>query len=74
MRKIIGKIRARLTRRNVLWFLKTNVQSWIIQGSIIGALTVCGVGTLAAAVSAKTAAYVVFAAQCVKAARSTPAE
>lgn len=57
-------IRDRLTRRNALWFAKTNVQSWVLQGVLAGLLTVAGVGAMAALVSAKAAAYVVFVAQC----------
>lgn len=63
------KIRERLTWRNAKWFAKVNVQSWVIQGALVGVLTVAGVGTVAALVSAKVAAYVVFAGQCVQAAR-----
>lgn len=64
------KLWKRMTWKRVKWAVKVNVQSWILQGVLVGAMTVCGVGVLAAAVSAKVAAYVVFACQCVKAARS----
>lgn len=65
-----SKVKSRCTRKNAWWFAKTNVQSWVLQGLVVGLLTVVGVGAIAAMVSAKVAAYVVFAAQCVKAARS----
>jgi len=64
------RITSKLTRRNLWWCVKVNVQSWILQGALVGLLSVVGVGTVAAIVSAKVTAYVVFAGQCVAAARA----
>lgn len=69
MRKLIKKAGEKLTRKNAIWFAKVNLQSWVFQGLAVGLLTVAGVSALAAVVSAKVAAWVIFAAQCVKAAR-----
>lgn len=66
----MNRIKAKLTRANAIWVLKTNVQSWVIQGSIAGVLSVVGVGAVSALVSAKAAAYAVFLVQCVSAIRS----
>lgn len=49
------------------------MQSWVIQGVLVGLLSVLGlsaVASVASVVSAKVAAYVVFAAQCVVAAKA----
>ena len=70
MKRLIRTAAARLTRRNALWFLRVNVQAWVIQGALVGLLTVCGLGTLHAMISAKVAAYVVFVGQCLQAARA----
>ena len=69
MPSLARRIRDRLTRKNVRWFLKCNVQSWVLQGAMVFGMSVCGVGAVAALVVAKGAAYAVFAAQCVGAAR-----
>lgn len=69
MKKLIRKVRERTTWKNARWFLRVNVQSWILQGALVGALTVAGVGAIAALVSAKVTAYVVFVGQCVRAGR-----
>jgi len=65
----MARITRNLTRKNAVWFVRVNAQSWVIQGVLIGLLTVVGVGGLAAMVTAKTAAWVVFAGQCLKAAK-----
>jgi flagellar basal body-associated protein FliL len=70
MKTLISKAAKKVTRRNAVWFLKTNVQSWVLQGVLVGLLTVAGVGAVAAMVSAKAAAYTVFLAQCVNAAKA----
>jgi hypothetical protein len=70
MRKAITKVRERMTRKNIVWFAKTNVTSWVIQGSLIAVFSLVGMETMRAMVSAKVAAYVVFGVQCVKQARA----
>lgn len=62
-------IKKTVTRKNAVWFAKTNLQSWLLQGAVIGVLTLAGFGTVIAVVSAKAAAYAVFAGQCIKAYR-----
>lgn len=64
------KLRNRLTWGNARWFARATVLSWLLQGALVGLLAVLGVGTLAAVVSAKATAYVVFLGQCVTAARA----
>lgn len=66
----MSRIKSKLNRKSVIWFVKTNVTSWIIQGTIAGVLSVVGVGAVSALVSAKAAAYAVFLIQCVQAIRS----
>lgn len=66
----MNRIRRTLTRSNLKWVARTNLQSWAIQGVLVGLLTVVGVGSLAAMVSAKCAAWTCFICQCVTAARS----
>ena len=51
----MNRIRRNLTRSNLKWVARTNLQSWAIQGVLVGLLTVVGVGGLAAMVSAKCA-------------------
>jgi hypothetical protein len=70
MKTLAKKIGSRITWKNAKWFMMKNVQSWVLQGAVAGILAVVGVSALASLVSAKVAAYVVFAAQCVNAARS----
>lgn len=70
MKTLVKKCRDRMTRKACWWVLRTNLQSWALQGVLVLVLTVAGVGAVAAVVSAKLAAYGVFACQCVNAARS----
>jgi hypothetical protein len=70
VRNATTTLTAKLTRRNALWFLRTNVQSWVLQGALVGLLTLTGVGAVAAVVSAKVTAYVVFVGQCVMKAKA----
>lgn len=70
MKKALKNLASRLTRKNVRWLVKTNVQSWVLQGALAGGLTLGGVGTVAALVTAKVAAYVVFVGQCYSAAKA----
>jgi hypothetical protein len=67
MRNLIRKALARCTWENAKWFARVNVAGWIVQGVLIGLLTLLGVGALAALVSAKVANWVVFIGQLVKA-------
>jgi hypothetical protein len=69
VKRLIRKAKEKLTRKNVGWCVRTNVQSWVIQGATAGGLSVAGVAPLSALVTAKVAAYVVFAWQCTAAAR-----
>ena len=70
MPSLARRIRDRLTRKNVRWFLKCNVQSWVLQGAMVFGMSVCGVGAVAALVVAKGAAYAVFGVQCANVARA----
>ena len=51
------------TRRRIIWFVRVNVLSWILQGILVGILTVLGMSAIGAVVSAKVAAWIVFAWQ-----------
>lgn len=63
-------VAARLTVKNAKWFLAVNVAGWVMQGAIYGTLTVCGMESLPAIISAKIANWLVFIGQCVAKAKS----
>ena len=69
MRSTLKKI----TRERIRWAIRTHLQSWAIQGAVWGTLAISGASSLVALVTAKCAAYAVFAGQCVRAWRDAPA-
>lgn len=62
-------LKNKITRKNVKWVIRTNVQSWLLQAAVMGALTLVGCGAVMTIVGAKAVAYTVFAGQCVSAYR-----
>ena len=69
MKSFFKAVAARLTWKNAKWFLAVNVAGWVMQGAIFGLLTVCGMESLPAIISAKVANWLVFIGQCVAKAR-----
>lgn len=70
MKNFIKAVAARATWKNAKWFLAVNVAGWVMQGVIFGLLTVCGVESLSALISAKVTNWLVFIGQCVAKARA----
>lgn len=64
------KFSSKLTRANAVWFMKTTVLSWVIQGVIYGLLLALGMGAIQSIVTAKSSAWAVWLVQCVRAAKS----
>jgi hypothetical protein len=69
MKTILKWVKAKLTKKNAKWLLKTTVLSWLVQGALYGVLLVCGLDHLQSLITAKASAWLVWLVQCVTAAR-----
>lgn len=67
MKKLAAKLWGKVTWTNAKFLIRTNVQSWVMQAAVTGTLSLVGVDSLYALVSAKVSSWAVFVWQCVRA-------